>query len=131
MRLTIIAVCLLFFTSLSAQEVSEERTSSDKIFQVADKMPEYPGGFTAMIEFVQDNLNYPEVKGEKLEGTVLVKFVIDRKGNVMGVDVLNSFQAEYDTEALRVVGEFPKWTPGENEGIPVNVQMTLPIKFKP
>ena len=131
MKFYFLAICLFLFTFFSAQDLSKDRTSSNKVYQVTDKMPKYPGGSSAMRDFVQENLQYPEVKGEKLEGTVIINFIIDRKGNVMSTEILNSFQSEYDMEALRVVNEFPKWSPGENDGVPVNVQMALPIKFKP
>jgi len=93
-------------------------------------MPQYPGGMTEMLNYVQKNLKYPEVKGKKMEGNVLIKFIIGADGKVYSVDILESLHPEYDKEAMRVVNSFPDWIPGENEGETVNVQLALPISFK-
>ena len=120
----------LTISSYYSQDIAENRTSTEKIYQVADKMPEFPGGMTAMIEFISENLHYPSIGGEKMEGTVFIKFVVDKEGNVKDVGILNGMNEKYDKEALRVISDFPTWAPGENEGVKVNVQLALPIKFK-
>lgn len=120
----------LTITSCYTQDGSEERISSEKIYQVVDRMPEYPGGMTEMINFVAENLKYPAIKGNQLEGVVFVEFIINDQGNVEDVGILEGMNEVYNKEAMRVISKFPTWTPGENEGVKVKVQLTLPIKFK-
>lgn len=130
MKYLFLILCFFAFSQFNAQEINEDRTSKNQIYQVADKMPQYPGGMTEMLNFVKENLKYPEVKGKKIEGNVLIKFIIGADGKVYSVDVLESLNPAYDKEAMRVVNSFPDWIPGENEGEKVNVQLALPINFK-
>ncbi len=96
-----------------------------------DKMPEYPGGQEALFKYISSTLVYPETAFEAgKEGRVVVSFVVDAKGKVTQVKVLRSFDEDCSKEALRVVKAMPAWTPGERNGKPVNVEMTLPIQFK-
>ncbi len=130
MKQLFLILFIFAFTHFQAQEINEDRTSKNQIYQVADKMPQYPGGMTEMLDYVQKNLKYPEVKGKKIEGNVLIKFIIGADGKVYSVDILESLHPDYDKEAMRVVNSFPDWIPGENEGETVNVQLALPINFK-
>lgn len=96
-----------------------------------DKMPEYPGGNEAMAKFIINNLKYPEAaKKAKVEGRVMVQFVVDEKGKVTEPKVLRGIGSGCDEEAIRTVKLMPDWKPGEKDGKPVAVEMVLPIAFK-
>ena len=105
-------------------------TVSPPILYSADKMPEYPGGMAAMKKFLANNIEYPSrARHMGVEGQVLVSFVVNQNGDISGIQVLKSPGKDIEEEAIRVLKSMPKWTPGMNNGVPVNVRFTLPITF--
>ena len=97
----------------------------------ADQMPEFPGGQEALMKFIADNVKYPtECEQKRVEGRVLVRFVIDEQGSVTDPNVIKSVDPQLDAEALRVVKLMPKWNPGQNEGKAVAVKYTIPFTFR-
>ena len=93
--------------------------------------PEFPGGFNALVEFISKNLKYPKVCQEsKVQGRVLVKFTVKSDGSISNIRVTKPVDIYLDKEAVRVVKSMPRWTPGTQDGKPVNVEYTLPITFK-
>lgn len=99
--------------------------------QVADHMPEYPGGTPALMSHICSNIKYPaKAMGNKVEGTVVVQFVVDKEGKVTNVKVTRSLSPECDAEALRVVKTLKKFKPGRmKDGRIVPVYFTVPIRF--
>ena len=98
----------------------------------ADSMPEFPGGMSAMMTYLMDNVKYPaDAKKDKKEGRVACSFVITKEGKVTDAHVVKSSGTEsLDNEALRVVNNMPDWKPGKENGEPVNVHYTIPVVFK-
>lgn len=104
---------------------------SDKGSARGEKMPEFPGGYTAMLNWLSQNVNYPEkLKDEKVGGIVSVNFQILADGSIGEAKVVRSVHPDLDAEALRAVKAMPKWTPGTVDGKPVAVWFTIPIAFK-
>lgn len=97
-----------------------------------DSPPEFEGGLAALYKFVASRLKYPESALEEgIQGTVFVKFVVDEKGKVGDLSVLNKPGFGFDEEALRVVSIIPNFkTPAKVNGEAVKVYYQLPIKFK-
>lgn len=101
------------------------------VFQVVEKMPEYPGGMKECINFLTSHINYPaQAKKEGLQGRVIVQFVVTKSGAITNPTIVRGVSPELDAEALRVVKMMPDWTPGTQRGIPVNVNYTIPIVFR-
>lgn len=99
----------------------------------ADKgaMPEYPGGLQEMMNFLMQNVKYPDAaKAKGLEGKVVVRFTVDAKGKVVNPTVIKSVDPMLDAEALRVVGKMPAWKPASVDGKPVDSQFVVPVSFK-
>jgi periplasmic protein TonB len=97
---------------------------------IADEMPEFPGGIDAMYDFLRSTLRYPRMAVDaNISGKVFVSFVVDKQGNISKVKVLNSIGGGCDEEAIRVIEAMPRWKPGKQRGLPVNVSYTLPISF--
>ena len=91
----------------------------------------FPGGEFKMVEFLRDNLKYPEsAKKKGIEGKVYIQFVVEKDGSIADVKVMRGVCEELDAEAVRVIKAMPKWKPGEQEGKPVRTTMMLPINFK-
>jgi len=106
-------------------------STKDTVYQIAEEMPEFPGGVEALMDFVGKNVKYPEEAKEKeISGRVFVSFVIEKDGSVSNVKVLRGIGGGCDEEAVRVIKAMPKWTPGKQKGKPVRVNYQIPINFK-
>ena len=91
----------------------------------------FPGGEFKMMEYLRDNLIYPEPAREKgIEGKVYVQFVVEEDGSITNVKIMRSVNKWLDAEAFRVIKSMPKWNPGTQNGEPVSTTMMLPINFK-
>ena len=104
----------------------------EKVFQVVEVQPEFPGGQQEMTKYLQSNLKYPEAaKAAGAEGKAFVQFVVKADGSICDVQIMRSTGNEsLDAEALRVVKAMPKWRPAMNKGKAVNVKFVLPIVYK-
>ncbi len=94
-------------------------------------MPVFPGGHKSLREYIEKELKYPaEARRRGIEGAVIILFTVDEKGWVKDPRVVNGDQKYFNEEALRVVGKFPKWIPGEVDGVPAPIQVSVPIEFR-
>lgn len=115
-------------TETPTEPIQEE---VDKVYKEADVMPEFPGGMQELMTYMGNSIQYPEAaKSDGTEGKVFVQFVIDANGNVSQIEVVKGVRDDLDAEAVRVISEMPKWTPGKKDGNSVSVQMVLPISYK-
>mgnify|MGYP002739869203 CR=1 FL=1 len=128
---------LLIGNCLDTQAANEARTINDlpSMAEVSQNKrevaPEFPGGFNALVEFISKNLKYPKVCQEmKIQGRVVVKFTVKSDGSIDNVRVPKPVDIYLDKEAVRLVKSMPHWTPGTQDGKPVDVEFTLPINFK-
>lgn len=100
---------------------------------IAEKMPEFKGGTKALMQYIQENLKYPQWESENdIQGTVYVSVVIDEKGKVTKPEILRSVAGSknFDAEVMRVITTMPDWIPGEEKGVPVAVKYNLPFRFR-
>ncbi len=103
----------------------------EKILDVVEVMPEYPGGELELRKFIAMHVKYPsQAVKEGIQGKVYVKFVVDKTGEVSNIEIVRSVDPLLDAEAARVVSKLPTWSPGKNEGEAVNVYYTIPINFQ-
>jgi protein TonB len=101
-----------------------------QIYYSAQQPPSFPGGDGARTRFLQQNINYPpDALKKKIKGAVYVAFIVEKDGSITHVKLLKGIGYGCDEEALRVVNSMPRWTPGRQNGIPVRVQMALPLMF--
>ena len=106
----------------------EQNATDDKVFDVVENMPEFNGGMGALMQYLSDNIRYPEEKD--IQGRVLVRFVVGKDGSISNAQVVKSVHPSFDAEALRIINNMPKWIPGTQNGKPVNVKYVVPINFK-
>ena len=122
---------ILGFTALTTSRAQNTDTPCCKVFHVVEQMPQFPGGQAAMMKFIADSLRYPSVSCEhRIEGRVVVQFVVDCEGNILNPLVVRSVDPLLDREAIRLVKSMPKWIPGRQNGKPVCVIYNVPIRFK-
>lgn len=104
---------------------------SNKVFDVVEEMPHFPGGPAALQAFLSSNTKYPVVAQENgVQGRVIVSFVVERDGSITDVKVVRSVDPSLDREATRVVKSMPRWSPGKQNGSAVRVKYTVPVVFR-
>jgi len=123
---------IFVFVSCLSLGVFGQTDKSTEIFTLAEVMPEYPGGMSALYSFLSKNLQYPPVCRENgIQGKVFLKFVVDEEGNLESFEVIKSSGADLlDQEALRVAHQMARWKPGYMKGKAVKVYYNLPVSFK-
>ena len=103
----------------------------NKVFDVVEQMPSFPGGPQALMEYLSNNVKYPVVAQENgVQGRVVVSFVVERDGSITDVKVVRSVDPSLDKEASRVVKSMPRWIPGKQNGQAVRVKYNVPVAFR-
>lgn len=116
-------------TALSPVAVDEDDNPLN--FQVIERLPEFPGGMVEFMKWLTKNLSYPVIaQQQKIQGKVLVSFIINKDGTISSPKVVKSVSPELDREALRVIRIMPKWKPGEDHGKPCRTYFCIPVVFK-
>jgi len=112
------------------REIAED-TSDRTVHTVVEQMPEFPGGTAELLKYLSQNIKYPPAAAENgISGRVMLKFVINRNGEVGQITVISGVDPLLDREAVRVVQSMPKWIPGKQNGKSVNVFYTVPVVFR-
>lgn len=120
---------------LKAKEVIAEpeppkHEEENKVFDIVEQQPLFPGGPTALMKYLSENTKYPVVAQENgVQGRVTVQFVVEKDGSISDVHVLRGVDPSLDKEAVRVVKSMPRWTPGKQNGIIVRVNYRVPVLF--
>ena len=129
-KFLIMALMVLFgLTTVSAQKTVVAK-KNQQVFDVVEKMPEYPGGQAALFEYLSTNVKYPaDAEKQKIQGRVLVTFVVNTDGSITDIEVVRKAFPSLDAEAVRVISGMPKWIPGEQKGQKVRVKYTVPLSF--
>ena len=106
--------------------------SSEEVFgDVAEQMPSFPGGDRKLMEYLSENIRYPEECEEIcVQGRVIVSFIVEKDGSISNVKVAKSLAPLLDKEAVRVVSGMPKWIPGRQNGVAVRVRYIIPVTFR-
>ena len=129
-KLLSLIISLFACSLLVAQEQPIQKVDVNGVYLIPDKMPEYPGGVPAMMKFLSSNVKYPvEAQKNAISGRVIVQFVVMEDGTLSQAKVIRGVDPLLDEEALRVVKEMTKWTPGIVDGKTVKVKFTVPIMF--
>ena len=130
---------LLCSISLCAQETQPQPMVTDSVdvwddmvFTPVDPMPEFPGGMSALFDYLKFNTRYPKQAYRKgIEGRVVCQFVVAIDGKISNVEVVRSSgDKSLDREAVRVIRSMPKWKPGKYQGKPVSTKYSCPVTFK-
>lgn len=116
--------------STTAQTSSSTKTASDQNVTVVEQSPEFPGGMSALGMYLSRTIRYPaEARQNNTQGRVFVQFTVGTNGDIHGLRVKKGIGSGCDEEAVRVVSQMPRWTPGMQNGKPVSTQYVLPIEF--
>ena len=116
---------------IATPEPPKQEAEQNKVFDVVEQQPQFPGGMGALNQWLGSNIKYPAMAAENgIEGRVIVQFVVERDGSVSGVHVVRGVDPSLDKEATRVVSAMPKWIPGKQNGSAVRVKYTVPVTFR-
>ena len=107
------------------------KKAEKEAFDVVEQMPQFPGGPSALMQFLSQNVKYPaEAHKAGVEGRVIATFIVEKDGSISEARIARSVHPSLDAEALRVIGSMPNWMPGKHNGEAVRVKYTVPITFK-
>lgn len=110
------------------QEATED---TNEIFTNVEVVPGFPGGLGQFGKFLEKNLRYPAIARENgIKGRVYCSFVVEKDGSLTDIKIARGIGGGCDEEAVRVLKNSPKWTPGIQNGRPVRVSYTIPIVFQ-
>lgn len=99
-------------------------------FVVVEEMPQYPGGEGELLKFITENTSYPEeAKAQRIEGKVIIRFIVNTEGNAKGASVLKGVDPLLDAEAVRVISQLKGFKPGKQGGKAVSVWYMVPVNF--
>jgi len=103
----------------------------EKVWDVVEQMPIFPGGESELLAYVGKNLQYPVIAQENgIQGTVIVRFRVEKDGSVSNIQIVRSLDPACDKEAIRIVKSLPKFIPAKQNGVNVAVWYSFPVKFK-
>lgn len=103
----------------------------NSVYDVVEQMPSFPGGISGLRTYLNQNIRYPaEAQETCAQGRVVVSFVVEKDGHISDVTVVRSVEPSLDKEAIRVVRNMPRWTPGKQGGEPVRVRYNVPVSFR-
>ena len=121
------------YEGIPFKEIVPIRTNeaSDKVYNIVEQMPKFPGGEEALMKFINEHIKYPQSALEQgTQGTVMLRFVVTSTGDIGEVQILKGLMNEdCNNEAKRVVKSLPKFNPGMQQGRPVSVWYTTPVRF--
>mgnify|MGYP001766068090 CR=1 FL=1 len=104
--------------------------SDPEILYIAQEMPSFPGGESALFDYLRRNIDYPvQAREAGISGVVYIGFVVEADGSISTVTVQRELAGGCTEEAVRVISQMPKWNPGKQRGKPVRVRLSLPVRF--
>ena len=123
------------FTLPTAEEIAEmeriKKEKDQKVFDIVEQQPQFPGGQNALTQWLGANMKYPKIVEENgIEGRVMMQFIVRSTGEITDIKVARSVDPSLDKEAIRVISSMPKWIPGKQGGEAVNVRYTMPLTFR-
>ncbi len=131
--LFVLALLLSAHTAMYAQsnQRTERNASDEKIFDVVEQPPSFPGGQAALMSYLSKSVKYPEeALKDNVQGRVIVGFIVEKDGSVSNAKIIRGVDSALDKEAIRIVMSMPKWTPGRQNGKNVRTKYNVPVNFK-
>jgi protein TonB len=103
----------------------------EKPFIIVKEMPSFPGGESALLQYVTDHIKYPEdALMNRIQGTVILRFVVSSTGEIKDVELMRGVDPLLDNEAIKVISGMPHWKPGKQDGRAVPVYFNIPVVFR-
>lgn len=106
-----------------------EKEFTDKVYDVVDEHPHFPGGNGALLDWLSKNIHYTSGCAS-IQGRVVVSFFVEPDGSLSDIELVQKVDPELDNEVLRVVKAMPKWIPASQNNKPIRAKFTMPITFR-
>ena len=120
-----------YVSETPSDQLYEQSAIEDEVKDIVEQMPSFPGGSTALMQYLNSNVKYPSIAEENgVQGRVICSFVVEKDGTISNVKVARSADPSLDKEAVRVIMNMPKWIPGKQDGVPMRVKYTVPVTFR-
>ena len=149
LRLGILLLVLTYFMGVTAQtskaaqnnnqpvslpstnkgDTIPEREFTDKVYDVVDEHPHFPGGNGALLDWLSKNIHYTSGCAS-IQGRVVVSFFVEPDGSLSDIELVRKVAPELDEEVLRVVKAMPKWIPASQNNKPIRAKFTMSITFR-
>jgi TonB family protein len=131
MRFTLLPAVVLLAWLCLLPVIGFGQAASNTKYEYVEELPEYPGGFRAIVQFLADNIHYPtDALRDNITGKVYVRFVVDTTGQVVGPVVMRGIGGGCDVEAVRVIKRLARFKPGRQNGKAVSVYFNVPVAYK-
>jgi len=118
-------------SGIQGSKPAYDQPNKEGVYMMIEKMPQYPGGEKALLDYISQNMKYPlEAQQKGIQGKILIRFVVNKVGKVERAEVVRGLEPSIDKEGLRVINSLPNWIPGEQKGEKVSVYYTIPITFQ-
>lgn len=121
------------YSLVEVEQTTEEKVvveEKEEAFTFVEEMPSFPGGTNELLKFIADNIEYPEIaKRAGVSGKVMVRFIVEKNGDISDIEVIKGIGAGCDEEAVRVCRMMPNWAPGKQNLKPVRVKIVIPFQF--
>ena len=129
-KFALFSIVLISVGNVAAQDLSS--TPEDQPIYNAEEMPTFQGGdLNSFRKWVYDRIQYPRIAQENgIQGRVTLRFVIERDGTLTNIEEFASPDKSLTDEAIRVLRQSPKWSPGKMRNKPVRIWYVLPIEFQ-
>lgn len=109
----------------------DEAPDEGEVFDMVERMPQFPGGQEKLNEYLSTHLQYPaEAKEKGIQGRVTMIFIVNRDGSISDAKVARGVDPSLDNEALRIINSMPRWIPGQQGGKNVRTRYTLTLPFR-
>ncbi len=129
MRKILATLVIVLTVQLSIAQEDSNATMHDTIYSFVEEMPQFPGGDTAMMGYIANNLHCDS--DNQMGKRILVAFVITKTGSISDVKVMKGIENGCCEAVLTLIRRMPAWTPGKHLGTAVDVQQFLPIQLEP
>lgn len=112
-------------------DIDDPEPVTEIVDETVDQMASYPGGIPALMDFLNENIKYPEqAEREGIEGRVVAGFIVERDGSVSNIEIIKSVHPLLDAEVVRVMSLMPNWIPGKQHGMPIRTRYSMPVTFR-
>jgi len=109
----------------------EKMNDPNYVFKNVEQMPSFPGGVSALMKYINENVEYPPTCIDSdIQGRIIVRFIVERDGSLSNIQIARSLDPALDSVALKLVKGMPKWTPGHQKGKEVRVAYSVPVTFR-
>ena len=121
----IMAQSSVFYTDVFTIE------QGDTIFMTAEIPPQFPGGRAELMRFIIQNFRFPESYTDlSPAGMIVCQFIVEKDGTITQVEVIRGQSQQLNAQVIKLIESMPKWTPGRQDGRPVRMRYTLPIRIR-